>query len=43
MDALAALLPPLVVAVAFVAIARAAIRHTDGRNRAEREQPPDDS
>lgn len=41
MDALAALLPPFVVAVAFVAIARAAIRHTDGRNRAEREQSDD--
>ncbi len=29
MDVVAALVPPLVVAVAFVAIVRAAIRHTD--------------
>ena len=35
MDVLAALLPPVVVAIAFIAIARAAIRHTDGKNRAE--------
>lgn len=35
MDVLGALLPPVVAAVAFIAIARAAIKHTDGRNRAE--------
>ena len=35
-DVIAALAPPVVVAVAFVAIARVAIRHTDGaRGRAE--------
>jgi hypothetical protein len=35
----AALLPPVVVAGAFVAIARAAIRHTDGGIK---RVPPDD-
>lgn len=29
MDAVAALVPPVVVAIAFVAVIRAAIRHTD--------------
>jgi hypothetical protein len=46
MDVLAALLPPVVAAVAFIAIARAVIKHTDGRNRAEsdgREDGPDHS
>jgi hypothetical protein len=43
MEVLAALLPPLVVAVAFIAIVRAAIRHADGRNGAEPENSTDDS
>jgi hypothetical protein len=43
MEVVAALLPPIVVAVAFIAIARAAIRHTDGRNRAEKDAGRDDS
>jgi hypothetical protein len=43
MDVLAALLPPVVAAVAFIAIARAAIRHTDGRNRAESDDADDHS
>ena len=30
MDTIAALAPPVVVALAFIAVARAAIRHTDG-------------
>ena len=34
MDVLAALLPPVVAAVAFIAIARAIIRHTDGEDPA---------
>ena len=38
MEVLSALLPPVVVALAFVAIARAAFRHTDGQEPAE----PDD-
>ena len=42
MDVLAALLPPLVAAVAFIAIARAVIRHTDGRNSEESSDPPGD-
>jgi hypothetical protein len=33
MDALAALLPPVVVAAAFLGVAWAAIRHTDGSVR----------
>lgn len=43
MEVLAALLPPLVVAIAFIAIARAAIRHADGRNRADADNSGDDS
>ena len=35
----AALLPPVVVAFAFVAVARAAIRHTDG---GVKRVPPED-
>ena len=42
MDVLAALLPPVVVAIAFIAIARAAIRHTDGANRSEAEEETHD-
>ncbi len=43
MDVLAALLPPLVVAAAFIAILRAAIRHADPRNDAESDNSTDDS
>jgi hypothetical protein len=44
MDALAALLPPLVVAAAFLGVAWAAIRHTDGSVRRGRsEADPDDA
>ena len=48
MDVLAALAPPLVVAVAFVAIARAAIRYTDGQRSPGDgddldESPPEDT
>jgi len=42
LDVLAALLPPVVVAAAFIAIARAAIRHTDGQNRAETDSHDDE-
>jgi hypothetical protein len=35
MDVLAALLPPLVAAVAFIAIVRAVIRHSARENAAE--------
>jgi hypothetical protein len=42
MDVLAALLPPVVAAVAFIAIVRAVIRHNDGRNPAESEDGPGD-
>jgi hypothetical protein len=43
MDVLAALLPPVVAAVAFIAIARAAIKHTDGRNPSESDGADDHS
>jgi hypothetical protein len=35
MDVLAALLPPVVAAVAFIAIVRAVIRHNDRESAAE--------
>lgn len=35
MDVIAALVPPLVVALAFVAIARVVLRHADGRRAAK--------
>ena len=37
MDIVSAIVPPLVVAVAFLAIARAVIRHTDGVDPADRD------
>jgi hypothetical protein len=39
MDVLAALLPPLVVAVAFIALGIAVFRHTD---RSEPPEPPEE-
>ncbi len=46
MDAIAALVPPLVVAGAFIAIVRAVLRGTDGRsagaNRDDPEETPPD-
>ena len=45
MEIVAALVPPVVMAIAFIAIARAALRHTDGSRRAgrrdESESPAD--
>jgi hypothetical protein len=47
MDVLAALLPPVVVAIAFIALLRTVLRHTDGspgsqREEEEAESAPDD-
>jgi hypothetical protein len=42
MDVLAALLPPLVAAVAFIAIVRAVIRHNDRESAAESADRPGD-
>jgi hypothetical protein len=42
MNVLAALVPPVVVCAAFIAIAVAVKRHSDREERAEKaEQPPD--
>ena len=41
MDVLAALLPPVVAAVAFIAIVRAVIRHTDGKDPAASDSADD--
>ena len=42
MDVLAALLPPVVAAVAFIAIVRAVIRHNDRESAAESADVPGD-
>jgi hypothetical protein len=42
MDVLAALLPPVVAAVAFIAIVRAVIRHNDRESAAESTDSPGD-
>jgi hypothetical protein len=42
MDVLAALLPPVVVAVAFLAIVRAVIRHSEREKSAESADRPGD-